>query len=112
MAPITQTSSDDDSIKTELQAKPVKTYDCEFEKQADAYLSMIGGFVGPYLAIASGKVKEIDGEYKVSESLIHAKGVVGAKIAELTKNEEEKVVAEPTKEEKEKEWIEVGDKEQ
>lgn len=111
MAPIQQSTSDDEvSIQTELQAKPVKNYDCAFEQQADAYLTMIGGYLRPYWAVASEKAKEIDGEYKVSEALISAKGAVEAKIAELTKKEEEEEekkqdAEEPVKEEKE--WEEV-----
>ena len=109
MAPNAHSTSDDEmSVETELQAKPVKNYDCEFEKQADAYLKMIGGYLGPYWAVASEKAKEIDGEYKVSEALISAKGAVEAKIAELTKKEEEEEkqdAEEPVKEEKE--WEEV-----
>ena len=105
MAPIEQTSADDElSIETEMQAKPVKTYDCEFEKQADAYLSMIGGYW-----------KKIDGEYKVSESLISAKGAVEAKIAEMTKKEEKEVKEEEEEEEpmkEEKEWVDVAEKEE
>ena len=111
MAPIEQSTSDDEmSVMTEqLQAKPVKNYDCEFERQADAYLAMIGGYLRPYWAVASKKAQEIDGEYKVSEALISAKGAVEAKIAELTKKEEGEDLKldaeEPVKEEKE--WEEV-----
>lgn len=114
------TGSDDCSIKTEVPpAAPVEEKATETtteepikeEEKADAFLQAILNF----WAMITGKVKEIDesagiskkvteldGEFKVSESLINAKGVVEAKIAELTAKKEESA---ETKEEKE--WVDV-----
>lgn len=109
------TASDDCSIKTEIAAaaapaeKETTTTTTEEgeavkeEAKADAFLQAILNF----WAMITGKVTELDGEYKVSESLANAKGVVEAKIAELTTTtkKEGEESAEAAKEEKE--WVDV-----